>query len=107
MPGFLVNTLAQVKCAHGGMATPAAGFPRVQVMGQPVVLITAPYKIAGCGLPPPPGANGPCLSGQFPVGSTRVLANGLSIVLIDSKAPCVPTGTPLLVAFTQTRVAAI
>lgn len=107
MPGFLVNVSSMVKCAHGGMATPSAGFPRVLAAGQPVVLITAPYQVAGCALPPPPAANGPCVTGVFSVASTRVLANGMPILLLDSKALCVPTGTPLLVALTQTRVTGI
>jgi hypothetical protein len=86
------------------MATPSATFPRVLVGGQPVVLITAPYQVAGCAMPPPPAGNGPCVMGLFSVASTKVLANGLPVLLQDSKALCVPTGTPLLVALTQTRV---
>jgi hypothetical protein len=45
--------------------------------------------------------------GQFSVASTRVLANGLPVLLLDSKGLCAPTGTPLLVATTQTRVTGI
>ena len=93
-----------VKCAHAGMATPSATFPRVLVSGQPVVLITAPYQVAGCAMPPPPGGNGPCVTGLFSVASTKVFANGLPVLLQDSKALCVPTGTPLVVTLTQTRV---
>jgi hypothetical protein len=104
MPGFILNVSSMVKCAHGGMATPSATFPRVLVAGQPVVQITAPYQVAGCALPPPPAANGPCVTGIFSVASTRVLANGMPILLQDSKALCAPSGTPLLVTLTQTRV---
>lgn len=104
MPGFLVHSLAQVKCSHGGVALPSTVFPRVLVGGFPVVLITAQYQVAGCALPPPPAANGPCVMGQFSVASTRVLANGFPVVLQSSLGLCVPTGTPLLVASTQTRV---
>jgi hypothetical protein len=107
MPGFLVSSLAQVKCAHAGIAKASAAFPKVLVGGQPVVLLTAPFQVAGCAMPPPPAGNGPCTMGQFSIGSTRVLANGLPVVLIDSKGLCVPTGTPLLVIATQTRVTAI
>jgi len=104
MPGFLLNVSSTVKCAHGGIATPSATFPRVLVAGQPVVLITAPYQVAACALPPPPAGNGPCVTGLFSVASTRVLANGMPVLLQDSKALCAPTGTPLVVALTQTRV---
>ena len=104
MPGFLLNASSMVKCAHAGMATPSATFPKVLVGGQPVVLVTAPYQVAGCAMPPPPAGNGPCVTGQFSVASTKVLANGFPVLLQDSKALCVPTGTPLLVGLTQTRV---
>jgi hypothetical protein len=104
MPGFLLHSLAMVKCAHGGMATPTATFPKVLVSGQPIVLVTAPYQVAGCAMPAPPGGNGPCVMGKFSVAATRVLANGFPVLLQDSTALCVPTGTPLLVGLTQTRV---
>ncbi len=107
MPGFLLHSTAIVKCAHGGMATPGATFPKVLVGGLPIVLITAPYQVAGCPLPPPPAGNGPCATGKFSIGSTKVLANGLPVLLLDSKALCVPTGTPLVPSLTQTRVAGI
>ena len=39
-------------------------------------------------------------------GTTRVLSNGQPLVVQSSKAICAPTGTPLIIAVTQTRVAA-
>ncbi|MBL9135491.1 MAG: hypothetical protein JNK85_06465 [Verrucomicrobiales bacterium] len=107
MPGFLVHLGATVQCAHGGMATPTAPNPRVLVSGQPVATLPAPWVVAGCALPPPPGANGPCVTGQFVTSATRVLVGGLPVLLIDSQAICAPTGTPLLITATQTRVTGI
>jgi hypothetical protein len=107
MPGFLLNSTAIVKCAHAGMAVPAATFPKVRVMGQEIVLLAAPYQIAGCAMPPPPAGNGPCVVGKFLAGSTKVMANGVPILLGDSIAACVPTGTPLVIAVTQTKVTGI
>jgi len=107
MPGFLVHVGAQVLCSHAGQAQPTAPNPRVLVSGQPTVLITAPYVVAGCALPPPPAANGPCVTAQWLVGSTRVLSNGQPLVVLSSQAICVPSGTPLLIVATQTRATAI
>lgn len=107
MPGFLVHVGAQVLCAHAGQATPTAPNPRVTVSGQPTVLITAPYMVAGCTLPPPTAANGPCLSAQWLAGSTRVTSNGQPLVVQSSQAVCAPTGTPLMILLTQTRVSAM
>jgi hypothetical protein len=104
MPGFLLHVGATVLCAHGGQAQPTAPFPRVLVNGQPIVTMPTPYVVAGCALPPPIAANGPCITAQFMTGSVRVLAGGLPVLLLDSQAICVPTGTPLIIAVTQPRV---
>ncbi|MDP3331056.1 MAG: hypothetical protein Q8S55_03505 [Methylococcaceae bacterium] len=94
-------------CAHAGQATPTVPNPRVTVSGQPTVLITSPYLVAGCTFPPPPAANGPCVSAQWLVGSTRVTSNGQPLVVQSSQAICAPTGTPLMIVLTQTRVTAL
>lgn len=107
MPGFLVHIGAQVLCAHAGQATPTVPNPRVTVSGQPTVLMTAPYVVAGCTFPPPPAANGPCITAQWLMGTTRVLSNGQPLVVQSSQAICAPTGTPLLIVATQTRVSAL
>jgi hypothetical protein len=107
MPGFLLHVGAQVLCSHAGQATPTAPNPRVTVSGQPTVLMTTPFVIAGCTLPPPPAANGPCVTAQWTSGSTRVTSNGQPLLVQSSQAICAPTGTPLLIVATQPRVSAI
>lgn len=103
MPGFLVHVGATVMCMHGGQAMPTAPNPRVMVSGQPVVTITAPYTVAGCSFVPTAG-NGPCVTAQWTVGATRVLAGGAPVVVQSSQAICTPTGTPLQITVTQVRV---
>ena len=107
MPGFLVQVGAQVLCAHGGQAQPTAPNPRVTVSGQPTVLMTTPYVVAGCALPPPPAANGPCVTAQWLSGTTRVTSNGQPLLVQSSQAICAPTGTPLMIVVTQTRATAM
>jgi len=107
MPGPLLHLGAQVKCMHGGTATPSAVNPRVQVSAQPTVVMSAPYLVAGCALPPPPVANGPCVSGQWITGATRVTSDGLPLVIFGGTSVCAPSGTPLLPVSAQTRVVAI
>ena len=103
MPGFLLHLGATVLCSHGGQAQPTMPDPRVSVSGMPIVTIAAPYVIAGCPFVPP-GGNGPCVTGKWLVGATRVFANGQPVVLQSSASICTPTGTPMLVVATQTRV---
>ena len=107
MPGFLVHVGAQVQCAHAGQAQPTMPNPRVLVSGQPTVLMTSPYAIAGCTFPPPPAANGPCVTAQWLSGTTRVLSNGQPLLVQSSQGICAPTGTPPIIAVTQTRVTAM
>ena len=105
MPGFVCHLGAVVMCMHGGLAQPTAPNPRVLVSGQPVTTLAAPYVVAGCAFVPPAG-NGPCVTGQWLTGSTRVLVAGAPLVLQSSQAVCAPTGTGLLVITTQPRVMA-
>jgi hypothetical protein len=107
MPGFLLHVGASVLCMHAGQAQPTASNPRVKVNGQPVVTQATPYTIAGCTLPPPPAANGPCVTAMWITGAMRVRAGGQPVLLLDSQAVCAPTGTPLKVMATQTRVKGI
>jgi len=104
MPGPVVPLGSVVICAHGGQATPAAPFPRVVAGGQPVTTLTSPYLVAGC--PFPPVSGGPCVTAQWVVGSTRVLAGGAPLVIQTGSAVCAPTGVPLIVLVAQPRVVA-
>jgi hypothetical protein len=104
MPGYLLHVGAVVQCIHGGMAQPTIPNPRVQVMGQPIVTQASPYLIAGCPVPPPPAANGPCVTANWVKGAVRVKAMGVPVLLQFSEAVCVPTGTGLIVSAIQGRV---
>ena len=104
MPGPILHLGATVTCAHGGQATPTVPMPRVLVGGQPVTTIAAPYLVAGC--PFPPVSGGPCVTGQWVVGATRVLAGGVPVVIQTGSAVCAPTGVPLLPLVAQVRAVA-
>jgi hypothetical protein len=101
MPGFLLHLGATVICGHGGQAQPVVTNPRVRVSGQPTVTWSSMYAVAGCPFVPP--AAGPCVTAQWIVGAARVRANGVPVLLFDSRAVCAPTGAPLVVVVTQVR----
>lgn len=103
MPGYLLHLGATVLCAHGGQAQPTVTNPRVTVSGQPITMQPAPYIIAGC----PFNVSGspvPCVTGQWTTAATRITSNGMPVLLLDSQATCIPTGTPLVISSTQVRV---
>lgn len=107
MPGFLLTVASPCTCPHGmGKATTSAPNPRVIVMAQPSVLITAPYLIAACTNGPP---NGPCASGKFLAGTLRVVSNvqPLAIAMTPSPSVCAPTPAPMMTPPSQTRVFAM
>ena len=107
MPGFLLHVGATVLCSHAGQAQPTVPNPRVTVGGQPTVTRASPYVVAGCTLPPPIAANGPCVTAQWVTSATRVLSGGVPLLLFDSQAICAPTGTPLLTLVTQVRASGV
>ena len=104
MPGFLLHAGATVTCLHAGPAQPTAPNPRVTVMGMPTVTLAAAYTVAGCTLPAMTSGAPPCASANWITTATRITSNGQPLLLLDSQASCVPTGTPLLILATQTRV---
>jgi uncharacterized Zn-binding protein involved in type VI secretion len=106
MPGFMLHLGAQVQCTHLGQAQPTSVNPRVLVNGMPVVTLSSLYAVAGCTLPPPPAATGPCVTGQWLTGAVRVLVGGLPVLIFGGASTCVPTATPLIVLGSQTRVIA-
>jgi hypothetical protein len=106
MPGPILHLGATVLCSHAGQATPTVPNPRVLVSGQPIATLPAPWLVAGCVLPPPPAANGPCVTAQFITSAVRVLAMAQPVLLMDSQSICAPTGTPLIPVVVQPRVLA-
>lgn len=44
---------------------------------------------------------------QWTTAATRIVSNGMPVLMIDSQAICAPNGTPLVITATQTRVTGI
>ena len=107
MPGFVLHQGAVVQCTHLGLAQPSAPNPRVTVSGQAVVTQTSPYTIAGCTFPSMSPGSPPCATAQFTTAAVRVTSMGQPLLLQDSVATCVPTGTPLVIVTLQPRVRAM
>jgi hypothetical protein len=107
MPGFILHSGAVVMCAHVGTAQPVAVHPRVTVSGQPIVTMANSYTIAGCTFPAMSTGAPPCATAQWTTAATRVTAMGQPVLLQDSQATCIPTGTPLFIVTTQPRVSAM
>ena len=79
---------------------------RVKVGGQPIVVQSNAYSIAGCPFLTPAGNPLPCVTATWMSAAVRVKASGQPVLLQDSQATCVPNGTPLMIMVTQIRVKA-
>ena len=104
MPGFLIQQGATVLCSHGGQAMPTVPNPRVLCDGQPTVLLSAPWVVAGCPLVPPPLP--PCVTGMWVLGTVRVTSDGEPLVVQSGQGITLPNGTPMMPVVMQTRVSA-
>jgi hypothetical protein len=104
VPGSLLHSGAVVLCAHAGTASPAAFSPRVSVSGQAIVTVTNAYTIAGCTFPAMSSGSPPCATAQWTTAALRLTSLGQPVLLQDSRATCVPTGSPLIISVVQLRV---
>ncbi len=107
MAGFLLEANGAARCAHGGVASALAPNPRVRLSGSAAVSLPASYVVSGCPDPPPPAGTGPCVTGQFLTGATRLLSEGRPLALAGATGVCSPTGAILIGDVTQTRVSAL
>jgi hypothetical protein len=102
MPGFLVRCYSCLRAwrictARHAVATLKAG-------GLPVITAASPMTVFGCASPRPPAGTGPCVSATWVTSSARIRVQGVPVICMDSLSVAAPTGTPLAVIATQTRV---
>jgi uncharacterized Zn-binding protein involved in type VI secretion len=110
MPGPVLHTGASATCPHGGMLTIVVASPRVLVSGMPAAVLTDQGLVAGCAFTVPGPKPQPCVTTRWIAGATRVLANGVPLLINPCVALClsaeqIPGGPPIISA-SQTRVIA-
>ncbi|MGH1377017.1 MAG: hypothetical protein ACRBCK_11795 [Alphaproteobacteria bacterium] len=113
MPGPILHVGISASCPHGAPMSVALGEARVMVSGAPVATVTDVYSYAGCPFQIPVGAGTkpqPCVTTQWAMPATRVLANGKPVMLVSSggialSAEQIPQG-PAVISVVQSRVIA-
>ena len=106
MPGYVLTSASQVKCAHSAPALASAPMAKVTIMGQPVVIM-APHSVAGCPNTTPAGSPLPCVTVQWTTAATRVTVMGQPVLLDSSTGIAIETGLPASAVAGQTKVTAI
>ena len=100
MPGFMIQVGATVMCAHGGQAqatVPSAARPARRPAGRDPAGTVGRRRLRLRAA----GRQRAVRDGELDRGRrSRVLAGGQPVLLQDSQAICVPTGTPLTVVVT-------
>ena len=99
MPAPILNMGATVMCAHTGRATLLPN-SKVMLGGQPAVQWAPELPIVGCINPTPPANTGPdVMAPLLPVSfTTKVLSNGMPLLVGTLAGVPVPSGVPLLPA---------
>ena len=104
MPGPVLHTGAVAMCPHGAPLNIIAASPRVLVGGMPAAVLTDQGMVAGCPFQIPAAPTpipAPCLTTQWIVGATRVLADGVPLLINPCTAICFsvqqsPAGPPVI-----------
>ena len=107
MPGMLLHVGATVMCPHGGQVNGTATSTKVTVSGQPVVVQTDTFLVAGCAFTVPPGKPQPCVKVLWMTAALKVTVEGKPVLLSTSSGMCqsaeqAPQGPPI-VSVTQVK----
>lgn len=110
MPGPVLHTGATANCPHGGVLNIIAASPRVMVSGMPAAVLTDQGIVVGCAFTVPVPKPQPCVTTRWIAASTRVLANGVPLLINPCVALClsaeqIPGGPPIITG-SQMRVIA-
>lgn len=110
MPGPILHVGAVANCPHGGMLNIIASNARVMVGGMPAAVLTDQGMVAGCVFTIPPSKPQPCVTTRWIVGATRVMSNGVPMLINPCVALCMSAeqipGGPPIISGSQARVIA-
>ena len=107
MSAFITHMGMTAICPHGGQLTPIPSNTRVFINGQPALIQTDTFIIAGCVFFAGPKPQ-PCVTVKWIVPATRVSINGTPVILQNCVGLCqsaeqIPQGPPNVIVI-QTRV---
>ena len=90
----VLTVASQIQCMHGGLAVLTTANTTLLAGGSPVLLESDVHPVVGC----PFTAGGvylPCVLIQWQAGATRLLVNGVPVLLATSIGLCLnAAGTP-------------
>jgi hypothetical protein len=107
LSALILDTSSKIICPHGGLVSPIPSNTRVFINGQPAVIQSDTFLIAGC-LFNVSSVPRPCISSKWLSASLRIKINGQPVILNNSVGICLsadqsPQG-PTNIIVTQLRV---
>lgn len=95
MPSPILTVAATIMCPHGGQVTGVPTKLTLTIQGQPVLVQTDTFLVAGCPFLTPAGNPLPCVAVQWLTGATKCLAGGVPVLLQTSQGMTTGTGPPV------------
>lgn len=108
MPGFILTTLSQVKCTHGGTATLVTANAKLKIDGAPALLESDVHPVVGCPFTLPNGKPQPCIRIEWTGGAATCKVDGTKVLIKTSIGKCISAegATQGLAIIVQTQVKA-
>lgn len=105
--GELLSASAVLMCPHGGTVTAVPSSSKVTLGGDPIVLATDTFTVAGCAFTLPPATPSPCVLVQWQSPALKCTSDGTPLLTTDSIGMCnAATGAvqgTVLIQSTQTK----
>lgn len=111
MPGYILTTVSQVTCTHGGTAMLTTANTVLKVDGVPALLETDIHPVVGCPFTVPPSKPQPCIRIEWTAGATMCKSNGTKVLVQSSVGKCISAEGAIqgvaIIAQTQLKAKAI
>lgn len=111
MPGYILTTMSQVKCTHGGTAMLTTANTMIKVDGAPALLESDIHPVVGCPFTVPPGKPQPCVRIEWTAGAELFKIKGTKVLIQSSVGKCISaegaTQGVAIVAQTQMKAKAM
>jgi hypothetical protein len=89
MPGYILTTMSQVKCMHGGTAMLTTANTMMKVDGAPALLESDIHRVVGCPFTVPGPKPQPCIRIEWTAGATMCKSNGKKVLVQSSVGRCI------------------
>ena len=89
MPGYILTTMSQIKCTHGGTAMLTTTNTMIKIDGAPALLETDVHPVVGCPFTVPGPKPQPCIRIEWTAGATMCKSNGTKVLVQSSVGKCI------------------